>query len=88
MLQLQLNVTSGIFAPISLCAPQSKSTLLQGGGAYSNRFLEELMPVARSSTETLNKLLASWWAGFRTRLVNAKIRAIWQRGGRVEGWSG
>jgi len=28
----------------------------QGGGADANRFLEELMPVARTSTEKLTKL--------------------------------
>ena len=53
-------VEESLGASVSLCFLDGRWLVFhQGGGADSNRFLEELMPVARSSTETLNKLLAS-----------------------------
>ena len=45
-------------ASVSLCFVNGDWLIYhQGGGADASRFLEELMPVARASTERLSKLL-------------------------------
>ena len=44
------------FSQIANSNPGDSQTWGQGGGADANRFLEELMPVARTSTEKLTKL--------------------------------
>ncbi|CAK9041021.1 unnamed protein product [Durusdinium trenchii] len=51
-------VEESLGASVSLCLVDGRWLVFhQGGGADANRFLEELMPVARTSTEKLAKLL-------------------------------
>jgi len=50
-------VEESLGASVSFCFLEGRWLVFhQGGGADANRFLEELMPVARTSTEKLTKL--------------------------------
>ncbi|CAE7539534.1 Exosc8, partial [Symbiodinium sp. CCMP2456] len=51
-------VEEGLGASASLCNVNGSWLVFhQGGGADANRFLEELMPVARGCADKLSKLL-------------------------------